>query len=64
MHSHALTQALTLYRSETLTLSQAASRAGRTEEEFAAVLHQYGIEQRPETPTVGAQTERPAPRAD
>lgn len=60
MHSHALTQALTLYRSETLTLSQAASRAGRTEEEFTAVLHQYGIEPRPEGPSLGVQTERPA----
>ena len=60
MHTHALTQALTLYRCGTLTLAQAASRAGRTEEEFAAVLQQYGIEQRPETPSVGVQTERPA----
>lgn len=60
MHSNALTQALTLYRSGTFTLSQAASRAGRTEEEFEMVLRQYGIEQRPEGLSVDARTERPA----
>lgn len=63
MHTHALTQALTLYRSGTLTLAQAASRAGRTTEEFEAVLEQYGVDKRPETPSVGVQTDRPA-RAD
>jgi hypothetical protein len=60
MHSNALTQALTLYRSGTFTLSQAASRAGRTEEEFVTVLHQYGIEHRQEGPSVDVRTERPA----
>jgi hypothetical protein len=58
MHTHALTQALTLYRSGTLTLAQAASRAGRTTEEFTAVLEQYGVDKRPETPSVGVEPDR------
>lgn len=48
MHTHALTTAMTLYQSGTLTLSQAATRAGRSESELVAALHQHGIELRDE----------------
>jgi hypothetical protein len=43
MHTHALTAALTLYRSGTLTLDQAARRAGRSPAAMRATLHSYGV---------------------
>ncbi|QCJ46901.1 MULTISPECIES: DUF7317 family protein [Haloprofundus] len=43
MHTHSLTTALTLYRSGTLTLAQAASRAGKSQAEFRKVLAAHGI---------------------
>ena len=43
MATHGLLTALTLYRCGTLTLSQAASRAGQTEDVFARTLARYGI---------------------
>ena len=43
MHTHALTTALTLYRSGTVTLTQAARSAGCTEPEMAATLREHGI---------------------
>jgi predicted HTH domain antitoxin len=43
MHTHALTTALTLYRSGTLSLTQAAHRAGCSEREMARSLARYGI---------------------
>ncbi|MFC6613402.1 UPF0175 family protein [Halopenitus salinus] len=44
MALHGLATALTLYDSGTLTLSQAASRAGIGETEFIAQLERRGIE--------------------
>ncbi|MGM0606514.1 MAG: UPF0175 family protein [Halobacteriota archaeon] len=44
MATHGLHTALTLYRSGTLTLAQAATRAGRSEESFRRVLDRYGID--------------------
>lgn len=43
MHTHALTTAMTLYQSGTLSLSEAAARAGRSERELVAALKQHGI---------------------
>jgi predicted HTH domain antitoxin len=43
MSSNGLTTALTLYRSETLSLAAAAMRAGLPETEFRAALHRRGI---------------------
>ena len=40
---HGLSTGLTLYRCGTLTLSQAASRAGQTEDDFTRTLTRYGI---------------------
>lgn len=60
MHTTALTQALTLYRSGTLTLAQAASRAGRSQRAFRTAMERHGVPVRPEVPTVDATTERPA----
>ncbi len=60
MHTTALTQAITLYRSGTLTFTQAASRAGRSEEAFEQALGRFGVERRPETPSVGGVAKRPA----
>ncbi|XVH32882.1 hypothetical protein ACNS7O_06775 [Haloferacaceae archaeon DSL9] len=44
MPTRGLQTALILYQSGTLTLSQAAARAGRTESSFRALLDKYGIE--------------------
>ncbi|SFR32958.1 DUF7317 family protein [Halogeometricum limi] len=63
MHTHALTTAMTLYKSGTLTLSQAATRAGRSEAELVVVLHQHGIDVRDESGTPTATSETPV-RAD
>ncbi|MFC6726568.1 hypothetical protein ACFQE1_19805 [Halobium palmae] len=60
MHTTSLMQALTLYRSGTLTLAQAVSRAGRTESEFLTAMERYGVEHRSELPTVDAVSDRPA----
>ncbi|WP_318567904.1 UPF0175 family protein [Salinigranum marinum] len=43
MHTHALTTALTLYRSGTLSLTQAAHRAGCSESEMVRSLGRHGI---------------------
>jgi predicted HTH domain antitoxin len=43
MHTHALTTALTLYRSGTLSLTQAAHRAGCSEREMVRALGRHGI---------------------
>jgi predicted HTH domain antitoxin len=43
MHTHALTSALTLYRSGTLSLTQAAHLAGVSESELRRELGKYGI---------------------
>lgn len=43
MHTYKLTQAVTLYRSGTLSLADAAVRSGRSESEFARVLERYGV---------------------
>lgn len=43
MPTHGLTTAMTLYRSGTLTLGQAAARAGRTEASFVRALETYGV---------------------
>ncbi|MFC6827022.1 DUF7317 family protein [Halopelagius fulvigenes] len=51
MHTHALTTAMTLYRSGTLSLSEAAARAGRSEAELLAALKQHGIPVREESGT-------------
>ena len=43
MHTHALTTALTLDRSGTLSLTQAAHRAGCSEPEMVRTLGRHGI---------------------
>lgn len=43
MYTHGLNTAMTLYRNGTLTLSQAASRAGRSTDAFATALVRHGI---------------------
>ncbi|MEA1932630.1 MAG: UPF0175 family protein [Euryarchaeota archaeon] len=43
MATNGLLTALTLYRCGTLTLGQAATRAGQSDETFARTLAQYGI---------------------
>jgi predicted HTH domain antitoxin len=58
MHTSSLTQALTLYRSGTLTLAQAAARAGRSEAEFRAAMDRHGVPARSERPTVDARADR------
>ncbi|MFB6123278.1 MAG: UPF0175 family protein [Haloferacaceae archaeon] len=60
MHTHALTTALTLYRSGTYTLDQAAQCAGLSGAEMEAVLRRRGIERSEESPTTqeGGQSAR------
>ena len=53
MCSHTFTTAMTLYRSGTLTLSQAARRAGCSESVMRKTLCAHGIEVR-EDRTVGS----------
>lgn len=66
MHSTALSQALTLYQSGTLTLEQAAARAGRTEAAFAAAARRHGVSvparagRAEATPEADSDAERPA----
>jgi predicted HTH domain antitoxin len=43
MHTHALTVALTLYRSGTLTLDQAAESAGLSDAQMRTALRRHGI---------------------
>jgi predicted HTH domain antitoxin len=43
MHTHARNTALTLYRSGTLSLAQAAHRAGCSEGEMVRTLGRHGI---------------------
>jgi predicted HTH domain antitoxin len=64
MHTHALTTAITLYENGTLTLTQAAKRAGKTPEAMRATLHAHGVDTRSRDalPT-GTAADRPA-RAD
>jgi predicted HTH domain antitoxin len=55
MHTHALTVALTLYRSGTLTLEQAAESAGVSVSEMRTAVRRYGIALREApSPTVEA----------
>jgi predicted HTH domain antitoxin len=49
MHTHALTTALTLYRSGTYSLEQAAQCAGLSGAEMETVLRRRGIERSEET---------------
>ncbi|WP_416838267.1 UPF0175 family protein [Haloferax sp. DFSO52] len=48
MHSTALATAITLYRSGTLTLSQAATRSGYSADELVVALHRHGVPVREE----------------
>ena len=58
MHTHALTTAMTLYQSGTLSLPEAAARAGRSERELLVALKQHGIPVRDESETtVSASTD-------
>ena len=50
MCSHTFTTAMTLYRSGTLTLSQAATRAGCSESVMRNTLYAHGIEVREDRP--------------
>lgn len=60
MHTHALTTAMTLYQSGTLSLSEAAARAGRSERELILALKQHGIPVRDEPEaTVASGTDSP-----
>ncbi|ERG95652.1 UPF0175 family protein [Haloquadratum walsbyi] len=43
MYTYRLQTALTLYRSGTLSLSEAASHAGRSRETFITTLQRHGI---------------------
>ncbi|MGQ4556493.1 UPF0175 family protein [Halobellus sp. GM3] len=43
MYTHGLNTAMTLYQNGTLTLSQAASRAGRSTDAFSMALARHGI---------------------
>ncbi|WP_410766034.1 hypothetical protein [Haloferax sp. DFSO60] len=52
MHSTALATAMTLYRSGTLTLSQAATRSGYSEKELTVALQRHGITVRESETTV------------
>jgi hypothetical protein len=44
MNGHGLNTAIELYRSGTLTLTQAADRAGCTEDRLVAAMRAYGVE--------------------
>ena len=44
MSSHSLTSALTLYRSGTLTLGQAAAHCGQSEAQFRAAAAGHGAD--------------------
>jgi hypothetical protein len=44
MMAHGINTAIELYRSGTLTLTQAATRAGCTEDQLVAALRSYGLE--------------------
>ena len=46
MYTHGLNTAMTLYRNGTLTLSQAASRAGRSTDDLETALVRHGIQVR------------------
>jgi predicted HTH domain antitoxin len=59
MSTHSLTVAVTLYRSGTLTLTQAARRAGLDEDGMRDALRSYGVPVREPLATPHA-TERPA----
>ena len=48
MHSNALATAITLYRSGTLTLSQAATRSGYSEDDLVVALQRHGVPVREE----------------
>ena len=63
MHTHALNTALTLYHSGTLSLSQAAHRAGCSEREMARSLGRHGIVVR-ESLAAHVSSDRPSVRAD
>jgi predicted HTH domain antitoxin len=50
MHTHALTAAMTLYRSGTLSLDQAAEAAGLSDARMRTALRRHGIPLRSELP--------------
>ncbi|KAB1187052.1 MULTISPECIES: UPF0175 family protein [Haloferax] len=54
MHSNALATAITLYRSGTLTLSQAATHSGYSEEDLRVALQRHGVSVREEDAPVAA----------
>ncbi|KAB1197620.1 MULTISPECIES: UPF0175 family protein [Haloferax] len=61
MHSTALATAITLYRSGTLTLSQAATRSGYSEDDLLVALQRHGVPVRDEdAPTVVTSTDHSA----
>ena len=61
MHSNALATAMTLYRSGTLSLTQAATRSGYSEEELLVALERYGVPVREEdAPTAVTSTDHSA----
>ncbi|QCC46376.1 DUF7317 family protein [Halobellus limi] len=62
MYTHGLNTAMTLYRNGTLTLSQAASRAGRSTDAFATALVRHGITVREKQ--AGSRTAEGSVRAD
>ncbi|AFK17850.1 hypothetical protein E6P09_03625 [Haloferax mediterranei ATCC 33500] len=61
MHTTALATAITLYRSGTLTLSQAAARSGYSEDELVVALQRHGVPvQEADAPAVSTSADRPA----
>ena len=64
MCSHTYTTAMTLYRSGTLTLEQAATRAGCSESVLRKTLHAHGIEVREDRPGTAADAVEGAAGAD
>jgi predicted HTH domain antitoxin len=60
MATHGLSSALALYGARTLTLSQAATQAGVSEEEFVRQLNRRGIEVTAADDVAAASSDRPA----
>ncbi|MES3161850.1 MAG: UPF0175 family protein [Halorubrum sp.] len=60
MPTNGLSSALTLYGARTLTLSQAASQAGLSEDEFVRQLERRGIEVTESERAAIAANEQPA----
>ncbi|ELZ84041.1 hypothetical protein C454_07007 [Haloferax gibbonsii ATCC 33959] len=61
MHTNALATAMTLYRSGTLTLSQAAARSGYSEDDLLLALQRHGVPvHEDDAPAASLSTDRPA----